>query len=195
MAANSAHAAENGGAASSGRLVGGKAPCGSERAFPWWLRTRVLCVGLVLVSTVIYLNSLDGGIVYDDKPVLRNPDVKGTRPLSEVWYHDFWGFAMWGGSWTHLSYRPLVVLSLRLNHMTGLGLPGMHATNIAIHAGVVVLALFLCMTLFPRSRRAEAAGAALLFAVHPIHTEVRCRGRPGSCARNATPSWHQCNRL
>lgn len=144
-----------------------------EHRFPWLLRLPVLCSALVQVSTLVYLNSLDGGIVYDDKPVLRNPDVTGARPLSAMWYHDFWGYAMWGDSWTHLSYRPLVVLTLRLNRMTGLGLPGMHATNIAIHAGVVILALFLCMALFPSSRRAEAAAAALLFAVHPIHTEVR----------------------
>lgn len=173
--AGSTHTAENGGGA-----VGTKPARGDdlhqgsgEHRFPWLLRLPVLCSALVQVSTLVYLNSLDGGIVYDDKPVLRNPDVTGARPLSAMWYHDFWGYAMWGDSWTHLSYRPLVVLTLRLNRMTGLGLPGMHATNIAIHAGVVILALFLCMALFPSSRRAEAAAAALLFAVHPIHTEVR----------------------
>ena len=136
--------------------------------------TRWFALALALWSVVLYLNSLSGTRVYDDKPVLRNPDVTGERPFVDLFSHDFWGHAMWGGKgWSHLSYRPLAVMTLRLNWFLGDGdLVGFHATNIAIHTAVVLLALQLCLRLFPRTRRLEAIAAAFLFASHPLHAEV-----------------------
>ena len=57
---------------------------------------------------------------------LVNPDVVDTsRPLSALLTHDFWGNPMWPDgpvrTWSHKSYRPLTVLTLRLdNAMWGL---------------------------------------------------------------------------
>ena len=79
---------------------------------------------IALAGALPYLSSLDGSFVYDDKrTVLQNPDVVGPASapvlpaLRSLFQCDFWGNPMQGGvgSWTHNSYRPLTVLSFRLN--------------------------------------------------------------------------------
>lgn len=125
---------------------------------------------------------------YDDKAsVLRNPDVMnvgayegveghgGDQGVAALFQHDFWGNEMWGSGWTHNSYRPLVVLSLRWNRlMAGVdnGTWWYHVTNVVIHAIVCMLAAALCLRQFGADRRVAATCAAVLFALHPLHTEV-----------------------
>lgn len=67
-------------------------------------------------------------------------------------------------------YRPVVMLSLLADELAWGGSPvAFHLTNILLHAGASVLALFLLSAL-GAGRGAAAAGAAL-FAVHPVHVE------------------------
>ena len=48
------------------------------------------CVLLVLFSCSLYLNTLRGGFIWDDRAaVVTNEDVHGTG--SDFWKHDFWG--------------------------------------------------------------------------------------------------------
>lgn len=98
-------------------------------------------------------------------------------------------------SWSHLSYRPLVVLTLRWDVLRcGMTLDAgaMHTTNIALYAAAAataavvfhVLAGALVRAAAPLSQTVAQAGAAaatahatarvasLLFAAHPLHAEV-----------------------
>ncbi|KOB77947.1 Uncharacterized protein OBRU01_01878 [Operophtera brumata] len=60
----------------------------------------------------------------------------------------------------------------RLNHMlSGLRPWWWHACNVALHAACCVLVARACVTV-ARLKRPFAALAALLFAVHPVHTEA-----------------------
>jgi len=152
----------------------------SEPLVAWWWPWRWF--GLACLAALPYLNAIRGGIVYDDRVVLNNPDVLGTRPLSELWSKDFWGHDMWTGGWTHMSYRPITVLSLRMDTWLGFGLPGYHVTNIIVHIIVAWLALMLCLELFPRHSRFSALCAACVFTAHPLHTEV---------GRSARVSWRR----
>ena len=76
------------------------------------------------VAFVLYLPTLSHSFTYDDKvAILGNPDVGGlvSDPWS-LWRHDFWGNAMMGAersnhTWTHNSWRPLVVLGLRMERV------------------------------------------------------------------------------
>lgn len=68
-------------------------------------------------------------------------------------------------------YRPLGLLSYAFNYaLHGLHPLGFHAVNVLLHAAVTVLFYLLIRELLERPRTALAA--ALLFAVHPIHTEA-----------------------
>lgn len=76
---------------------------------------------------------------------------------------------------SHKSYRPLTVLSFRLNHYwAGLAPLSYHAVNIALHAVVTVLAfnLFLHLSAEPVQPGVDSSFivafiAALFFALHP----------------------------
>ena len=157
-------------------------------AIPWLLSPRASL--LVLCFAVLpYINSLHGAIVYDDKvAVLGNPDVQfHDLPLSQLFLHDFWGNAMnislptWLGvnisvqtsPWTHNSYRPLTVMTIRWNHWIGRSDTFIyHVTNVAIHAFACAAAYYTLVCVVGRTRRLQASIAAVLFACHPVHTEV-----------------------
>ena len=111
--------------------------------------------------------------------VLGNPDVVGQHvPLINFLRHDFWGNDLLRsgraqGGWTHFSWRPLVVLSFRANHLmdSGRAMP-FHATNLAIHAAAVVAAYAAARALLTRQGgRSTAVLAAAIFATHPVHVE------------------------
>lgn len=72
---------------------------------------------------------------------------------------------------SHKSYRPLTVLTFRLNYLAdGLNPLGYHLVNVAIHAFVSVLFHRYALTLLKDAQ--VSLLIALLFAVHPIHTDA-----------------------
>ena len=71
---------------------------------------------------------------------------------------------------SHKSYRPITVLTFRLNYILHELQPlGYHLINILLHATVTLLYHHLCSKLLSS---VPAVAAALLFAVHPVHTEA-----------------------
>lgn len=71
---------------------------------------------------------------------------------------------------SHKSYRPLTVLTFRLNYIfSELSSASYHLLNVALHAVVCVLFLRVCRPFLDKS---SSLVAVLLFAVHPIHTEA-----------------------
>lgn len=100
---------------------------------------------------------------------MRNPDVLSSTPISELWRNDFWGTPL-NSSESHGSYRPLCVLTFRLNHWLGGFRPrSFHLTNVLLHVLNTALVLRVARVLLPRS---SASVAAMLFSTHPIHTEA-----------------------
>lgn len=71
---------------------------------------------------------------------------------------------------SHKSYRPLTVLTFRLNYLfSELSAASYHLLNVILHAVVCVLFLRVCRLFLDKT---SSLVAALLFAVHPIHTEA-----------------------
>jgi hypothetical protein len=84
--------------------------------------------------------------------------------------NDFWGTPL-HDSGSHGSYRPLCVVSFKLNHMFGGFKPvGYHLVNVLLHCLATGLVVKLARHLLPRGWGPAIAGT--LFAVHPIHTEA-----------------------
>jgi len=125
---------------------------------------------LVLVCVCLYWNSLQCGFVFDDISAIRdNRDLRPHVPISNLLENDFWGTPM-KKEQSHKSYRPLTVFTFRLNYLVHELHPlGYHLTNVLLHSSVTLLYHHLCGTLLSG---AAAALAALLFAVHPVHTEA-----------------------
>ncbi|CAG4941419.1 unnamed protein product [Colias eurytheme] len=71
---------------------------------------------------------------------------------------------------SHKSYRPLTVLTFRWNYaIHGLQPAGYHLVNLLLHALVSLLYYRVCAMFLPEF---ASFVAAILFAVHPIHTEA-----------------------
>lgn len=127
---------------------------------------------LAAVCWAVYANNLDGAFCYDDNfAILNNADVRHDAPLWPVFRNDFWGQAIHKPD-SHKSFRPLTVLSFRLNHYWGGFDPrGYRVVNNALHAAFTAL-LFVVAVRVLHLDLLAAFLAALLFAVHPVHTEA-----------------------
>ncbi|XP_078231607.1 protein O-mannosyl-transferase TMTC4 isoform X5 [Callithrix jacchus] len=146
---------------------------------PSWAK---LVVGLVAI--VCFARSYDGDFVFDDsEAIVNNKDLQAETPLGDLWHHDFWGSRL-SSNTSHKSYRPLTVLTFRINYYLSGGFypVGFHVVNILLHSGISVLMVDVFSVLLgglqytSKGRRLHLAPrasllAALLFAVHPVHTE------------------------
>ncbi|KAG9470556.1 hypothetical protein GDO78_017356 [Eleutherodactylus coqui] len=125
-----------------------------------------------VVAGLCFARSLLGEFVHDDVwAILNNPDSRGETNLSTIFKNDFWGKAM-ADNTSHKSYRPLCVLSFRVNaYWSGLEPFYFHAVNVVLHCMVTAVLGYTCSTAVFEDRK-QAVASALLFAVHPVHTEA-----------------------
>lgn len=133
---------------------------------------RVLAIVLAIVAFVVYANTLNNGYVLDDvTAITRNRLVQqGVSSIPELlttpYHHGF-----------HPSdndlYRPLSLVMFAVEQQVFPGRPFVgHFVNVLLFLGCV-LALFRFLSrLTGDENRVVAFVGALLFAVHPIHTEV-----------------------
>ncbi|XP_035383909.1 protein O-mannosyl-transferase TMTC1 isoform X2 [Electrophorus electricus] len=127
---------------------------------------------LVALCALCYGNSLWGEFVHDDVwAILNNPDVRPGSSLRNIFADDFWGKKM-ADNTSHKSYRPLCVLTFKLNILLGGMTPFyFHMVNVCLHSAVTCLLMHTCEHCVFWSAH-QAFLTALLFAVHPIHTEA-----------------------
>ncbi len=133
--------------------------------------------GVVTAAAVLlglaYANALDAAFVFDDEAsIVENSTIRRLWPLADVLA------AKVEGGRTH-DGRPLLNLSLALDYAAhGLWRPGFRIVNLAIHLGNVLLVcdvarrLLRVMPLRSSDARLLAALTSLLWAVHPLHTNV-----------------------
>ncbi|KAM9327507.1 protein O-mannosyl-transferase TMTC1 isoform 3-T3 [Pholidichthys leucotaenia] len=136
------------------------------------LRAAGRYAALAAVCALCYGNSLHGELVHDDVwAIVNNPDVRPGSSLRNIFSDDFWGKRM-ADNTSHKSYRPLCVLTFKLNILLG-GLTPFyfHVVNVCLHCLVTCLLMCTCeCCVFENPRLAFVT--ALLFAVHPVHTEA-----------------------
>ena len=129
------------------------------------LASALLLSGACLLS---YANGLTGAFAYDDKAIVRdNPRIRSPQRIDEVLTTQYFG----GKRGTGTAYRPALLLSYAAQWWVHDGNPvAYHAVNLLFHVLVTLLyaRLLLRIDLPPP----VAIGAALLFAVHPIHVEA-----------------------
>uniref|UniRef100_A0A8C6J8H7 dolichyl-phosphate-mannose--protein mannosyltransferase n=1 Tax=Melopsittacus undulatus TaxID=13146 RepID=A0A8C6J8H7_MELUD len=124
------------------------------------------------LCALCYGNSLRGEFVHDDVwAIVNNPDVRAATPVAAAFANDFWGKRM-AENTSHKSYRPLCVLTFKLNILlAGMNPFYFHAVNVILHCLVTLVLMYTCdKAVFKDCRLAFVT--ALFFAVHPIHTEA-----------------------
>ncbi|KAH9117364.1 hypothetical protein AeMF1_008857 [Aphanomyces euteiches] len=143
----------------------------------WKGHAPLIAVACVAFGT--FSNSLYCGFVWDDRAaILTNQDIRtdGSTTIWDLFYHDFWG-TMLTSAGSHKSFRPITVLTFRLNYALGGYQPwGYHFVNVVLHVAASVLVVIcgrrVCeyhMNALSLSRTPVLAG--ILFAAHPIHCD------------------------
>lgn len=148
--------------------TGGTAPAKPhEREF---FSHQILILLLIFISLLCYGNTLLNGFVYDDdQQVLQNPYVKSWHYLPQIFGTTVWSFVGQAGATNY--YRPLMTLSFLVLWQVFGQLPfGFHLFSILVNVLVVYLVFDAGCRLFIDRRIAWIS--ALIFAVHPIHTEA-----------------------
>ncbi|GFO70442.1 hypothetical protein GMLC_40210 [Geomonas limicola] len=146
----------------------------SRASFSIRSRSAVALI-LVAVVCVAYGNTLVNGFVYDDEfQVLKNPWIRDIRHLPAIFSSEVWGFK---GTSISNYYRPLLhVVYMAGYHLFGLKAWGFHAINLLLHVVATILVYLLAEALLSKEHSRPfwglALSSALVFAVHPIHTEV-----------------------
>ncbi len=133
---------------------------------------QVVAAAIGLAAVGVYLNALPNGFVFDDlRLILANPWLGDWSSVPEVFSSHVGAFdeSIEGGA---LYYCPMVHLLLMMGHSVFGAEPwGFHLLNVLLHAGVSAL-VFLAARRVVSGAMLPAFAAGLLFAVHPIHTEV-----------------------
>ena len=125
-----------------------------------------------LAAVLVYLNTLRGEFVYDDKrQIVRNLLIQDLSNFWTALSSDVWAFKAEAiGAASSNYWRPSFVFWMIFNfQLFGLKPLWWHVSNILTHAGVTLLAYFL-LRRFDVSQL-TAGAIALLFAAHPVHTE------------------------
>jgi protein O-mannosyl-transferase len=158
--------------------VSGRVPARNERREKARERTRsksqerFMVLSVLAVTALAYLNSLNGQFVYDDRlQVLKNPTLNSLANIPKMFTQGVWQFLNSGDkSAVGPYYRPIFNIALIINHqLFGLEVFGWHLFSILIHLGVVYLVYRLARQWNLSTE--VAVGAALLFGVHPVHSE------------------------
>lgn len=121
-----------------------------------------------VVGVLAYANSIGNDFAYDDNLIIAgNEDIQHPEKLAATVWKPYWPneYGRELGLW-----RPVTTLAYGLQWSLWDGdAAGFHAVNIALHGLASGLVVVLLGHLMPAL---AAFAAALLFAVHPVHTEA-----------------------
>lgn len=127
----------------------------------------VLAAVVAIAAVAVYANAFANGFALDDVfIILNNPRVRDLTNLRDIWLTPYWP---WSGRELGL-YRPAIIFLYAVQWAIGGGAPWVfHAANIVLNAVATILVFVLLRRL---AGDVPAFVGALVFAVHPVHTEV-----------------------
>ncbi len=155
--------------------------------FPsYFTNVKLLCLKLFLISVLLYAGTLGHEFTQDDAIVITENEftTQGIAGVDELLKYDtFRGFFKVDGKEELVAggrYRPLTPIMFAVGYQMFGDNPFMfHLMNILWYGATVVLVFLVLLRLLQgRSRKDDAYNyfvafvTALLFAIHPIHTEV-----------------------
>ncbi len=131
-----------------------------------------LAILLGIIAFLVYANTFKNDYALDDFTVIKNNAIvtKGVSAIPEILstpYRRGWFIT------TNDLYRPLSLVMFAAEYQLSDGAPKAgHIMNVLVFAGCVLMLFFFLDELFGKKKTTVAFIAALLFALHPIHTEV-----------------------
>ncbi|HEX5733508.1 MAG TPA: tetratricopeptide repeat protein [Blastocatellia bacterium] len=133
---------------------------------------RWVIAGLLAVTLLVFANSLQGEFVYDDRmQILNNPTITSLSNIPRMFTESVWQFLNEKNpEAVGPYYRPLFNVALIVGYqLFEYQTFGWHLISILFHLAAVMLIYALARRWDMRTD--TAAAAALLFGVHPVHSE------------------------
>lgn len=129
--------------------------------------SRTALAALLLLTAFAYHGALRNGFVWDDIHTIVNNRAIDSLVSAQEWFTRPESTS----ALRDVNFRPVLVASFALDvAFWGRNPSGFHATNLAIHLGVVLLAYLLAVRLWRDPWSAFAAAA--IVALHPINAEA-----------------------
>ena len=136
---------------------------------------QVLLIAVVCV--LVNLGALRPGFIHDDHRIIeQNGLTSDLRHVPEIFRSGYWST---GDVQVPNLYRPVTILSFAIGRTVhGLRPLGFRLVDLLLHTLNAILVLILARRVLPQTGPAPGAVldgpvfAALLFSVHPVHTEV-----------------------
>jgi hypothetical protein len=124
---------------------------------------------VALLAAIVYANSLNNRFAFDDVGIVeKNPHVIDLQ-WTAIWHSNYWPTVE--GVQPDALYRPLTLWTYLANQAIAPGVAWpFHLVNVLLHCLVTVLMMALAWRIL--GDRLVAIIAGILFAVHPLHTEV-----------------------
>ena len=129
----------------------------------WWMLLLI-----ALLAGGAYANSLYNNFAFDDLAIVKNNPHVVEFQWTTIWTDNYWPKTE--GIQPDALYRPLTLWSYIANQVFSANPGPFHFVNVALHTLISVLVSLLAWRLL--GNRIVALVAGILFAVHPLHTEV-----------------------
>lgn len=132
---------------------------------------KILYLIVALAAFFVYYNSLNNDFVFDDESVVQNNQSITVLSNIPKFFTAEEGFHKVIGRY----YRPVVSSLYAVDYaLWGMKPFGFHLTNVIIHTIAALLLLMILIKLFGEQKYGmmSALIGALIFSVHPIHTEA-----------------------
>lgn len=131
------------------------------------LKTTVIALLLsLLVSFLLYANTIKGDFVYDDSLILGQKELRQPFSFAKIWTNPSFSDDISIGV-----YRPLSLFSFALNFVIFGNSPvSFHIVNIILNGLMIFLVFLMIFSIF--KDKVLAIFSSLLFAFLPIHTEA-----------------------
>lgn len=135
--------------------------------------TRKTNTAILILCLLCFGDTLNGSYVFDDTvAIVTNKDITRPTDIKDVFFHDFWGLNL-TSTHSHKSFRPLTTLMFRIEYQNlNFRSRGMKCVNLLLHFINSALTFQLIKKLTGNVRMSTSA--AILFSIHPIHTEAVC---------------------
>ena len=130
-------------------------------------------VALIIFVLVLYGNTTKYKYTLDDDIFyLKHSSVqKGVSGISE--FFSYGSMEKFDGTLVEKPYRPITLLSFAIDkHLFNNKVASSHFINFLLYILILQVLFSLMLRLFPKIHPMLSAAVVLLFAAHPIHTEV-----------------------
>ncbi|MBN1232341.1 MAG: tetratricopeptide repeat protein [Candidatus Coatesbacteria bacterium] len=131
------------------------------------LKESLPIIVLAVIIIIAYFSVWNNGFIYDDHDLIENnPLMQEKIPVKYIFTTEYWETTRGKSNY----YRPLIILSYRLENMLWNKKPsGFHVTNLLIHILISILIYFLSMKL--GLNKLQSLLASAIFGISPLHTQ------------------------